>query len=121
VGPLFQSGAVVCPSPGTGAGFGPGAGFGSGTGECPSAAVGYWGVGRMPAFYGQRLGALVVPTTGFWETRSFVDPAATIGAGVRFNVSDRVMIRPDVRARMIFGDGDTHVMTVFAFNVGYRF
>jgi hypothetical protein len=121
VGSQFQSGAVVCPAPGTGMGFGPGAGFGMGTGECPATAAGYMGVGRMPAFYGNRLGPLVVPDTGIWETRSFVDPAATIGGGVRFHVSDRIMIRPDLRARLIFGDGDTHVMAVFAFNVGYRF
>ena len=31
------------------------------------------------------------------------------------------MVRPDVRARFTFGDGDTYVMAVVAFNVGYRF
>lgn len=120
-GSQFPSGAVVCPAAGTGMGPGPGAGFGMGTGICPANAAGHWGVGRMPAFYGNRLGPLVVPGTGIWETRSFVDPAATIGGGVRFHVNDRIMIRPDVRARLIFGDGDTYVMGVFAFNVGYRF
>jgi hypothetical protein len=117
----FQSGAVVCPAPGTGMGFGPGVGFGSGTGVCPANVAGYWGVGSMPAFYGRRLGPMVIPDTGDWGTRSFVDPAATIGGGIRFHVSDRIMIRPDIRARMIFADGDTDLMAVFAFNVGYRF
>lgn len=121
IGSQYQSGTMFCPAAGNGVGFGPGAGFGMGTGVCPATAAGYWGVGRMPAFYGNRLGPLVVPGTGIWETRSFVDPAATIGGGARFHVSDRIMIRPDLRARLIFGEGDTHIMTVFAFNVGYRF
>ena len=64
---------------------------------------------------------MVVPDEGIWSKRAFSDPAATIGGGVRFNVSDRLMVRPDIRARFIFGDGDTYVMSVVAFNVGYRF
>ncbi|RPI56972.1 MAG: hypothetical protein EHM55_03460 [Acidobacteria bacterium] len=121
VGSQFQPGAMVCAAPGTGIGGGPGPGFGSGSGVCPANVAGYWGVGRMPTFYGRRLGALVVPADGVWDRRSFIDPAATVGGGVRFNVSDRLLVRSDIRARLIFGDGDSDTMAVFAFNVGYRF
>ena len=121
VGSQAQSGTMFCPAPGTGMGFGQGAAFGSPMPGCSTAATGYWGVGRMPDFYGRRLGPLVVPSEGTWGKRSFTDPAATMGGGVRFNVSDRVMVRPDVRALVIFDGGETHTMAVFAFNVGYRF
>jgi hypothetical protein len=75
----------------------------------------------MPDFYAGRMGALTVPAERAWDKRAFTDPAVTLGGGVRFNVSDRVMIRPDIRALVIFADGDTHTMAVVAFNVGYRF
>lgn len=120
-GTQFSPGATICAAPGTGMGFGAGPGFGSGTGTCPAGTAGYIGVGRMPAFYGRRLGPMAVPDEGMWSKRAFTDPAATIGAGVRFHVSDRLMVRPDLRARFIFGAGDTHVMAVFALNLGYRF
>ena len=120
-GSQFSPGATICAAPGTGMGFGTGPGFGAGTGICPAGTAGYIGVGRMPEFYGRRLGPMVLPDEGIWSKRAFTDPAATIGGGVRFNVSDRLMVRPDIRARFIFGDGDTYVMAVVAFNVGYRF
>jgi hypothetical protein len=117
----FPAGSMVCAAPGTGIGFGPGPGFGPGTGVCPADVAGYWGVGRMPAFYGRRMGVIAVPIDSAWGHRSFTDPAATIGGGLRFDVSDHVMVRSDVRARLIFADGETDTMGVFAFNVGYRF
>jgi hypothetical protein len=121
VGSQFSPAATVCAAPGSGMGFGPGPGFGPGSGICPGDTAGYIGVGQMPAFYGRRLGPMAVPVQGVWRERAFTDPAATVGGGVRFHLSDRVMVRPDVRARFIFGDGDTYVMAVVAFNVGYRF
>ena len=121
VGAQFGPGTVVCPAPGTGIGTGPGAGFGSGTGTCPAAVAGYWGVGQMPGFYARRLGPMSVPVGGVWETRSFTDPAVTIGGGLRFNVNEHVMVRPDVRALVVFADGETHTLGVFAVQLGYRF
>ena len=117
----FPAGSFVCAAPGMGTGSGPGPGFGPGAGVCPSGVAGYWGVGGMPAFYGRRIGAIALPIDGQWGHRSFTDPAGTVGGGVRFNVSDHVMVRTDVRARVIFADGDTDTMGVLAFNVGYRF
>ena len=120
VGGQFAPGATVCPAPGTGMGPGPGAGFGA-DGTCVGPAAGHWGVGQLGGFYARRLGPMMVPESAGWGTRSFVDPAATLGGGIRFHVSDRVMIRPDVRALILFAEGDTHAMTLFVFNVGYRF
>jgi hypothetical protein len=124
LGPIaaqFGPGSVVCPAPGTGAGPGPGTGFGSGTGTCPAAVAGYWGVGEMPRFYARRLGPMGVPVGGAWETRSFTDPAMSIGGGVRFNVNEHVMVRPDVRALVVFAAGETHTLGVYGIQLGYRF
>lgn len=121
VGTQFGPGSVVCPAPGTGSGPGPGAGFGPGTGTCPATVAGYWGVGRMPGFYARRLGPISVPSGGVWETRSFVDPALSVGGGLRFNVNEHLMVRPDIRALLVFADGDTHTLGVFGVQLGYRF
>jgi hypothetical protein len=115
VGGQFGAGTTVCPAPGRGLGFGPG--FGAGTGGCSATGVGYWGVGTLPNFYARRLGPLVVPPSGGWETRTFTDPVVAIGGGVRFNVSERVMIRPDARALVVVGDGHTHTLGVFVVRV----
>jgi hypothetical protein len=118
---VFAPGSTVCPVAGTGMGMGAGAGFGPGDGTCPSTAMGYWGVGRMNDFYARRLGPLVVPASGTWGTRSFADPALSLGGGIRFNVTERLMVRPDVRALVVFADGDTQPVALFGINVGYRF
>jgi hypothetical protein len=120
VGTQFAPGTVVCPAPGTGVGFGPGSGFGPGDCTGPESG-GYWGVGQLNRFYAQRLGPMMVPANADWDRRSFVDPALTLGGGVRFNVTDHVMIRPDMRALTLFADGDTHIMGVFVVHLGYRF
>ena len=121
IGAQFGPGSAVCPAPGTGFGIGPAAGFGPSTGTCPAPVAGYWGVGQMPGFYARRLGPMVVPAGGAWETRSFTDPAMSVGGGLRFNLNEHLMVRPDIRALMVFADGDTHTMAVFGVNVGYRF
>ena len=87
-----------------------------------SPGMGYQSVGHMADFYARRLGP-VMPVGGFGAHphRSFVDPATTIGGGLRFNVTGRLMIRPDVRAVTVFADRDTHTVGVLGVNVGYRF
>ncbi len=81
----------------------------------------YWGVGALSTFYARRLGALDLPRGGQWGTRDSTDPALSIGGGLRFNVTDRLMVRPDARALVVFGDGLTHTVGVFIVHVGYRF
>jgi hypothetical protein len=117
----FAPGSVVCPAPGTGIGPGPGLGFGPGTGTCPATAAGYWGVGQMPAFYGRRLGPMTVPARGAWHIPSFTDPAASVGGGLRVKLTDHLMVRPDVRALIVFAEGDTHTLGVYGIQLGYRF
>lgn len=122
LGPMtthFAPGTVVCAAPGTGMGPGQGAGFGPGTGTCTGTG-GYWGVGQMNDFYARRLGAMMVPS-GMWGTRSWVDPAVSLGGGVRFHVTERVMVRPDARALVVLANGNTHTLGVFGVNIGYRF
>jgi hypothetical protein len=62
-----------------------------------------------------------VPAGGVWETRSFMDPAMSVGGGLRFNVNEHLMVRPDIRALIVFADGDTHTLGVFGVQLGYRF
>jgi hypothetical protein len=119
-GTQFAAGSRVCPAPGSGFGFGPGAGLGSGSATC-TGNVGYWGVGDFPNFYARRLGALPFPRGGTWGARDFTDPVVNVGAGVRLNVTDRLMVRPDARALIVFAEGETHTVGVFVVHVGYRF
>lgn len=121
VGGQFGPGNIVCPAVGTGVGPGPAAGFGPGAATCPATVAGYWGVGQMPGIYARRLGPLTVPAGGAWQTRSFTDPAMSFGGGLRLNVNERLMVRPDVRALVVFADGKTHTIGVFGVNLGYRF
>jgi hypothetical protein len=121
VGTQFGAGNTVCPAAGSGFGFGSGPGFGAGTGTCPATAAGYWGVGALPGFYARRLGPLAFPRGGAWETRAFTDPAVSIGGGIRFNVGERLMVRPDARALVVFADGETHTFGVFVVHIAYRF
>lgn len=118
-GTQFAAGTTVCPASGSGFGFGPGPGFGSGTGTCTGG--GYWGVGALPNFYARRLGALPFPRGGAWGARDFTDPVVNVGGGVRFNVTERLMVRPDARALIVFAEGETHTVGVFVVHLGYRF
>jgi opacity protein-like surface antigen len=76
---------------------------------------------RMPMFYANRLGQMTVPSDGRWGMRSFTDPALTVGGGIRINVTDRLYVRPDVRALVVFGTGERLVLTNMVVGVGYRF
>lgn len=78
-------------------------------------------VSQMPMFYVQRMGTMQVPYDGRWNTRSFTDPAISMGGGLRIDVSDRVFVRPDVRALVAFADGRSYSTGIFTVGVGYRF
>lgn len=77
--------------------------------------------GQMPMFYANRLGPMTVPQNGMWGMRSFTDPAVSLGGGVRLDLSERLSVRPDARALVVIGNGDSYTIGVFSFNVGYRF
>ena len=68
-----------------------------------------------------RLGPLTVPAGGNWGTRTFTDPALTVGGGVRLDLGSHLSVRPDARALVVIGGGDTYTVGMFSFNIGYRF
>ena len=76
---------------------------------------------HMPAFYVDRMGRMTVPGNGHWGMRSFVDPAVSIGAGVRVQLSPRFSVRPDARALVVIANGRSHTLGVMTIGVGYRF
>lgn len=76
---------------------------------------------HMPSFYVNRLGPMTVPTGGRWGMRTFTDPALTLGGGVRLDLGRHLSVRPDARALVVIGGGDTYTTAIVSFNVGYRF
>lgn len=76
---------------------------------------------HMPAFYANRLGQMMVPGSGGWGMRSFNDPAISLGAGVRLEVSPRFFVRPDARALVVIANGTTYTVGVMTIGLGYRF
>ena len=76
---------------------------------------------QMPMFYANRLGQMTIPPDGRWGMRTFTDPALTLGGGIRLTVTDRISIRPDVRALVAFADSDRLVLTTMTVGVGYQF
>lgn len=116
----FPAGTRLCPAPGREFGSGTGPGFGPGTGTC-TATGGFWGVGAIPTYYARRLGSLTFPRDAQWGTRHFTDPALSVGGGVRFDVNDRLTLRPDARALVVFNDRVTHTIAVLTMHVGFRF
>lgn len=76
---------------------------------------------RMPMFYANRLGRMTIPADGRWNRRAFTDPALTLGGGVRFDVTERLYVRPDVHALVVFGDGDSLAVTTMSVSFGFRF
>lgn len=45
----------------------------------------------------------------------------SVSGGVSFAVSDHLVVRPDVRALVMFGGRDTYTVTVLSVGLGYRF
>lgn len=87
----------------------------------PGSGYGAMPWGRMPAFYGQRLGNMQVPADGRWGMRSFTDPAVSLGGGARIELTRRLVLRPEARWLMAIGGGDTYSVGLFTVNLGYRF
>jgi len=126
IGPQYAVNQQACPAagpsgPGPRGGFGPGDGLGAGAETCPNAVSLGWGVGDLPLFYARRLGPLAVPASGAWGSRDFTDASFSLGGGLRLDVSERVTIRPEARAVIVFGGGDTHTVGEVGIRLGYRF
>lgn len=76
---------------------------------------------HVPQFYARRLGNVAPPLDGRWLMRSFTDPMVAVGGGVRMDLGQRFFVRPDARALMVFGDGDTATVGTFSIGQGVRF
>lgn len=76
---------------------------------------------HMPAIYANRLGQMTVPANGQWGMRSFTDPALTVGGGIRLDVTQRFYVRPDMRALVVFANGDQLTLMTMTVGFGYRF
>jgi hypothetical protein len=76
---------------------------------------------QMPQFYANRIGTMMLPENGRWGRRSFTDPATSIGGGAVIRLSERVVLRPDARAILIFNDGDTNAVGLVNLGIGFRF
>ena len=117
----FGPGTMMVPIQGT-SGFGMMAG---GTAFNGTVLTGWTGPAftgsHMPAFYANRLGQMSVPANGQWGMRSFTDPALTLGGGIRLDVTERFYVRPDVRALVVFANGDRLTLATMTVGFGYRF
>lgn len=118
----FGPGATMVPFQGMGQG-----GMMQGPYTGPDHWTGTWTTGptvdlsSMPMFYQQRLGPMQMGADGRWGMRSFADPAFSLGGGVRFDVTERLYLRPDARALLVLADGDRHTVGMFTLGVGVRF
>lgn len=118
----FGPGATMVPFQGMGQG-----GMMQGPYRGPDHWTGTWTTGPtvdlsgMPMFYQQRLGPMQMGANGRWGMRSFSDPAVSVGGGVRWNVTERLYVRPDARALVVMADGDRHTVGMFTVSLGMRF
>lgn len=77
-------------------------------------------VDAIPMFYAGRIESMMIGGNGRWAPQSFTDPALSLAAGVRLDVSPRFYLRPDVRTLLVFGNGDTMMVTSAGIGVGVR-
>lgn len=116
----FRPGTQVVPLGSMHGGFGMMRGFTGPTWTGPWSGPTFV-AGSMPGFYAQRMGVMTVPADGRWGRRTFTDPAITFSGGVILNVTNTLFVRPDLRALVIVGGGDTYTVGVFSMSFGYRF
>lgn len=76
---------------------------------------------NMPRFYAQRMHSTAGVPAVWPERPAYTDPMVAVGAGVRWQVTPRLFVVPDVRALIVVGGGDSDTVGVFTLNVGYRF
>lgn len=121
MGSQFGPGTMMVPIQGT-SGFGMMAGGAVFSGNMLTGWNGpTFNSSHMSAFYANRLGQMSVPANGQWGMRSFTDPALTLGGGIRLDVTERFYVRPDVRALVVFANGDRLTLATMTVGFGYRF
>jgi hypothetical protein len=75
---------------------------------------------QVPQFYANRIG-IMLSENGRWGRRSFTDPATSVGGGAMIRLSEKVVLRPDARAILIFNEGDTYAVGLVNLGIGFRF
>lgn len=81
-----------------------------------------WNYGRMPMFYGNRMNPSELDQDGrFYGSRTFTDPAVTVGGGIKVDLGSHLSLRPDIRALVVMSGGDSYTVGLFTLNFGYRF
>jgi hypothetical protein len=61
------------------------------------------------------------PLDGRWQTRPLTDPMLAPGGGARIDLGSRVSLKPDARALVVFGDGDTCTAGLLTVGLGVKF
>jgi hypothetical protein len=79
-----------------------------------------WDLGQLPPFYRDRV-ETVIAREGSSGSRSFNDPALSVGAGVRIRLSRSWSARQDVRARLLMRSGEVYTVWVFTIDLGRGF
>ena len=73
-----------------------------------------WDLGRLPAFYGERVADLIAR-----EGRSFNDPALGLGIGARFRLGARWSLRQDARTQLVIRNGEVYPVWAFTIQFGH--
>lgn len=76
---------------------------------------------QLPRFYATRFESMRLSENGRWERRSFTDPATSVGGGALIRLSEKLVLRPDARAILVFNDGDTNAIGLVNLGIGFRF
>jgi hypothetical protein len=79
-----------------------------------------WDLGELPPFYADRVESLIA-REGRSGSRSFSDPALSVGAGVRIHLGRGWSARQDVRAQLLMRSGEVYPMWVFTIHIGRGF
>ncbi|MGE0815015.1 MAG: hypothetical protein AB7O28_04265 [Vicinamibacterales bacterium] len=72
----------------------------------------------LPEFYGRRVRASANPIA---DQVTFTDPTFVVGTGMELPLSRTVVVRPDVRALLVRGDGRGDTVVVATVSLGFRF
>ena len=52
---------------------------------------------------------------------TLLEAAPIPGGGVRLDITEKVYVKPDARALLVVGGGDTYTVGSFSVSLGYRF
>ncbi len=79
-----------------------------------------WDLGELPPFYSDRVEGLIA-AEGRNGSRSFNDPAVSIGVGVRIRLGRSWSARQDARAQLLMRSGEFYPVWVFTIHLGRGF